>query len=163
MCPRSWNNNWHRNIQRVAVAVAIAIPAAAAGQASAQVPYPNKPIRLVVPYPAGTASDFAAREIGQQFTKALGQPVLIDPRPGAAATLGHALVAKSTPDGYTLLFATTGGLVSGPALVGAKVGYDALKDFAPIGLVNYVPYGLVVTASLPAHNVNELIDLAKAS
>jgi tripartite-type tricarboxylate transporter receptor subunit TctC len=88
---------------------------------------------------------------------------VVDNRPGAAATLGHALVAKSPPDGYTLLLATTGGLVSGPALMGSKIPYDPLKDFATIGLATYVPYALAATASLPVNNVKELIDLAKAS
>jgi tripartite-type tricarboxylate transporter receptor subunit TctC len=129
---------------------------------SAQTPYPSKPIRLIIPYPAGSATDLTARDIGQLFSKSLGQPVVVDPRPGAGATLSHNLVAKSQPDGYTLLFATTGGLVSGPALMGSRVPYDPLKDFAPIGLINYVPYGIVVTPSLSVNNIKELIDLAKA-
>ncbi|HEV7820179.1 MAG TPA: tripartite tricarboxylate transporter substrate binding protein, partial [Burkholderiales bacterium] len=119
--------------------------------------------RLIVPYPPGAGTDFTARALGQEFSKALGQPVVVDNRPGAAATLGHALVAKSPPDGYTLLLATTGGLVSGPALMGSKIPYDPLKDFATIGLATYVPYALAATASLPVNNVKELIDLAKAS
>ena len=125
--------------------------------------WPAKPIRIIVPYPPGSAPDFTAREVGALFTKALGQPVVIDTRPGAAATLAHALAAKAQPDGYTLLLATTGGLVSGPALVGKRIPYDPVKDFAPIGLATYVPYSLVITGSLPARNVRELIDLAKAS
>jgi tripartite-type tricarboxylate transporter receptor subunit TctC len=131
--------------------------------ASAQSPYPNRPIRLIVPYPPGAGTDFTARTVGEQFSKTLGQPVVVDNRPGAAATLGHGLVAKAPPDGYTLLLATTGGMVSGPALVGSKIPYDPLKDFAPIGLATYVPYALMVTPSLPAKNVKELIDLARAS
>jgi tripartite-type tricarboxylate transporter receptor subunit TctC len=88
---------------------------------------------------------------------------VIDNRPGAAATLGHGIVAKAAPDGYTLLLGTTGGLVSGPALLGSKIPYDPLKDFATIGLATYVPYALMVHAGVPANNVKELIDLAKAS
>jgi tripartite-type tricarboxylate transporter receptor subunit TctC len=144
------------------VAIAFALLFIAAGHAPAQ-PYPNKPIRIIVPYPPGSAPDFTAREVGQMYAKALGQSVVIDTRPGTAATLGHAIAAKSQPDGYTLLLGTTGGLVSGPALVGNKIPYDPLKDFAFIGLATYVPYSLVVTGSLPARNVKELIDLAKAS
>ena len=125
--------------------------------------WPVKPIRIIVPYPPGSAPDFTAREVGALFTKALGQPIVIDTRPGAAATLGHAIAAKAQPDGYTLLLATTGGLVSGPALVGDKIPYDPLKDFVTIGLATYVPYSLVVTGALPARNVKELIELAKAS
>jgi tripartite-type tricarboxylate transporter receptor subunit TctC len=146
-----------------AIAFTMAAVVAAGGQASAQAPYPNKPIRLIVPYPPGAGTDFTAREIGQQYSKVLGQPVVIDNRAGAAAIIGHALAAKSPPDGYTLLLGTTGGLVSGPALMGPKIPYDPLKDFATIGLATYVPYALVVTASLPANNVKELIDLARAS
>ena len=123
--------------------------------------YPDKPIRIIVPYPAGSAPDFTAREVGQLYTKALSQPIVIDTRPGAAATLGHAIAAKSNPDGYTLLLATTGGMVSGPALLGHKIPYDASKDFAPIGLATYVPYGLAVTSGLPALSIKELITLAK--
>jgi tripartite-type tricarboxylate transporter receptor subunit TctC len=130
---------------------------------AAQAPYPNKPIRIIVPYPPGAGTDFTGREIGAIFSKALGQAVVIDNRGGAAATIGHALGARAAPDGYTLLLGTTGGLVSGPALLGSKIPYDPLKDFATIGLATYVPYAIAVTASLPANNVKELIDLARAA
>ena len=142
---------------------AIALFALASGHALAQAPYPNKPIRIIVPYPPGAGTDFTGRELGQIFSKALGQSVVIDNRGGAAATIGHALGARAAPDGYTLLLGTTGGLVSGPALMGAKIPYDPLKDFATIGLATYVPYAIAVTASLPAYNVKDLIDLARAS
>jgi tripartite-type tricarboxylate transporter receptor subunit TctC len=145
------------------LAFALLAMACASSDASAQASYPTRPIRLIVPYPPGAGTDFTAREVGQQFSKALGQPVVIDNRPGAAATLGHAVASKAAPDGYTLLLGTTGGLVSGPALMGSKIPYDPLKDFATIGLATYVPYALVLTASLPANNVKELIDLARAS
>ena len=141
-------------------AAALAI---ASGQVAAQAPYPNKPIRIIVPYPPGAGTDFTGREIGAIFSKALGQAVVVDNRGGAAATIGHALGARAAPDGYTLLLGTTGGLVSGPALMGSKIPYDPLKDFATIGLATYVPYAIAVTASLPANNVKELIDLARAS
>ena len=139
--------------------LAIALAAPATTQAQSQ--YPTRPIRLIVPYPPGAGTDFTAREIAAQFSKALGQPVVVDNRPGAAATLGHALAAKAPPDGYTLLLGTTGGLVSGPALLGTKIAYDPLKDFTTIGLATYVPYSLVLTASLPVTNVKELVALAK--
>ena len=133
------------------------------GQSKGQGAYPNKPIRLVVPYPPGAGTDFTAREIGKIITEALGQQVVIDHRPGAAATLGHGMVAKAVPDGYTLGLGTTGGLVSGPALLGNKIPYDPLKDFATIGLATYVPYALIVNASMPVKDVREFIALAKAS
>lgn len=146
-----------------AMALAMVGLVGASGEAAAQAAYPNRPIRLIVPYPPGAGTDFTAREVGAQFSKALGQPVVVDNRPGAAATVGHGLVAKSVPDGYTLLLGTTGGLVSGPALVGSRIPYDPLKDFATIGLATYVPYALIATASLPVNNVKDLIVLAKAS
>src|SRR5476649_2060879 len=99
--------------RRAGFAIVLALAGAwAAPQTSAQAPYPNRPIRLIVPYPPGAGTDFTGREVGAQFSKALGQPVVIDNRGGAAATIGHNLAAKSPPDGYTLLLGTTGGLVS---------------------------------------------------
>jgi tripartite-type tricarboxylate transporter receptor subunit TctC len=151
-------------MHRLAAATVLALSTLAlTTPAAAQANYPVRPIRMVVPYPPGAGTDFTAREVGAAYSKVLGQPVVIDNRPGAAATLGHGLVAKAQPDGYTLLLGTTGGLVSGPALLGSKIPYDPLKDFATIGLATYVPYALIASAALPVRNVKELIDLAKAS
>ena len=122
--------------------------------------YPTKPIRLIVPYPPGAGTDFTARALGERITEALGQQVVVDSRPGAAATLGHGLVAKSPPDGYTLLLATTGGMVSAPAL-GLPIIYDPLKDFAPIGLTTFVPYSLVAHGGFPPNNMRDFIAYAK--
>ena len=133
-------------------------PASVAAQAS----YPNRPIRFVVPYPPGGGTDFIAREIGQRITEALGQPVVIDNRPGAGATLGHGVGAKAAPDGYTILLGTTGGTVSGPAL-GVKINYDPRKDFAPIGFLVYVPYTFVTAGTLAPNSMREFIDFARAS
>jgi len=116
---------------------------------------------MIVPYPPGAGTDFTARALGERITEAFGQQVVIDSRPGAGATLGHGLVAKAPPDGYTLLLATTGGMVSGPAL-GVKLTYDPLKDFATIGLATYVPYSLVTFGGLPPNNMHEFIAYAKA-
>jgi tripartite-type tricarboxylate transporter receptor subunit TctC len=158
------NNEKGETMTRRHASVVLAATAlcSAAAAALAQAPYPNRPIRFVVPYPPGGGTDFTAREIGQRITEALGQPVVIDNRPGAGATLGHGVAAKAAPDGYTLLLGTTGGMVSGPAL-GVKISYDPLKDLAPIGFVVHVPYTLVVSGALAANNVRELIELAKAS
>jgi tripartite-type tricarboxylate transporter receptor subunit TctC len=145
-----------------AFASALSIVAGAYAQSSAQAPYPNRPIRFIVPYPPGGGTDFTAREIGQRISEGLGQPVVIDNRPGAGATLGHDLGAKALPDGYTILLGTTGGTVSGPAL-GVKVAYDSVKDFAPIGFLVHVPYTLVTTGGLAAGNVRELIEFARAA
>jgi tripartite-type tricarboxylate transporter receptor subunit TctC len=146
----------------VRVCMALAMLAARA-PSFAQAPYPDRPIRLIVPYPPGAGTDFTGREVGQLFAKTLGQAVVIDNRGGAAAVIGHTLGAKAPPDGYTLLLGTTGGLVSGPALMGDKIPYDPLKDFATIGLATYVPYAIAVTASVPANNIRELVELARAS
>jgi len=124
--------------------------------------YPNRPVRFVVPYPPGGGTDITAREMGQRMGELLGQTFVIDNRPGAGATLGHGLVAKSAPDGYTILLATTGGTVSGPAL-GVKINYDPLKDFSHIGFLVYVPYTLVTFAGLAPNSVRELVDMAKAA
>lgn len=146
---------------RCVIALSVACAAAVTSLAAAQ-PYPSKPIRLIIPYPPGSGTDFTGREIARVLTEGIGQQVVVDHRPGAAATLGHALVAKAVADGYTLLLGTTGGLVSGPALLGNKIPYDPLKDFAPIGLATYVPYALILNAGVPANTVREFIALAKS-
>ena len=146
----------------VAAIVCATFAAANALAQSAPGAYPNKPIRMIVPYPPGAGTDFTAREIGKAISDALGQPVVIDNRPGAAATLGHNIVSKAAPDGYTLGLGTTGGLVSGPALLGNRIPYDPLKDFTHIGLATFVYYCVFTTASLPANNMREFIALAKS-
>lgn len=140
-------------------AASLGVAAPALAQPSA---YPNKPIRIIVPYPPGAGTDFTAREIGRALHEAFGQPVVMDHRPGAAATLGHGLMAKATPDGYTLGLATTGGMVSGPALMGNRIPYDPLKDFAHIGLATYVYYAVFVNSKFPPNSMREFIDYAKA-
>ena len=135
----------------------IALPIAHAADA----PYPTKPIRLIVPYPPGGSTDPTARAYGQWISEKLGVPVVIDNRPGAGATIGHALGAKAPPDGYTLLLGTSAGLVVSPAF-GTKLPYDPIKDLVPIGLGVYVPFLLVVHPSVAAKNTKEFIDLAKA-
>ena len=139
------------------VLVALLLPA----PAHAQPHYPAKPIRLIVPYPPAGTTDFVAREISQKLGEAFGQPIVIDNRPGAGTLIGLALGAKSAPDGYTITFGTSAGLAVNPAL-GVKMPYEPLRDFAPIGLMVYVPYLLVVHPSLPVRNVRELVDLAKS-
>jgi tripartite-type tricarboxylate transporter receptor subunit TctC len=142
-----------------AILFALAGIFAAENAAVAQAPYANRPIRFIVPYPPGAGTDFTAREIGQRLAEALGQQVVIDNRPGAGATLGHGLAARAAPDGYTILLATTGGMVSSPAL-GVKLSYDPLKDFAPIGIAVYVPYSLVVNGGIPAKTMPGKLNFA---
>jgi tripartite-type tricarboxylate transporter receptor subunit TctC len=128
---------------------------------AAELNYPVRPIRIIVPYPPGGSTDPTARILGQWFAEKFAQPVVIDNRPGAGATLGHALGAQATPDGYTLLLGTSGGLVTGPAF-GTKVAYDPVKDLTAIGLVVDVPFLLIVHPSVPAKTMREFIELGKA-
>ncbi len=123
--------------------------------------YPSKPIRLVVPFPAGGSLDVVARAIGQKLTDAWGQPVIIDNRPGAGGNIGADLVAKSAPDGYTILEGALSTHAVNVSLY-AKMPYDPIKDFAPITLVAVTPNVLVLNPSLPVNSVQELIAYAKA-
>lgn len=129
--------------------------------AAPDVAYPTKPIRIIVPYPPGGSTDPTARAYGNWLSEKFGVSIVIDNRAGAGSTIGHALGAAATPDGYTLLLGTSAGLVVSPAL-GTKVQYDPIKDFAPVGLAVYTPFLLVVHPSVPAKTTAEFIDLAKA-
>jgi len=128
--------------------------------ASAQT-YPDKPIRMVVPFAAGGTSDILARFVAPPLTAALGQTVIVDNRPGAGSNLGSEIVAKAPPDGYTLIMATPA-LASNQALYG-KLNYDPVNGFAPVTLVAEIPIALVVHPSMPTKTVKELIALAKAN
>ena len=122
--------------------------------------YPSRPIRMIVPYPPGGSTDPTGRAFAAWLSEAFGQQVVVDNRPGAGATIGHGLGAKATPDGYTIMLGTSGGLAAAPAF-NPKVPYDPVKDFAPIGLGVYTPFLLVVHPSLPA-NLKEFIALGKS-
>jgi tripartite-type tricarboxylate transporter receptor subunit TctC len=128
---------------------------------AAEPAYPTKPVRIIVPYPPGGTTDPTARAFSTWFADKLGTSFVIDNRPGAGSTLGHGLAAKATPDGYTLVLGTSGGLVVSAAF-GSKLSYDPVKDFTPIGIGVYVPFLIVVHPSVPAKNVKELVELAKA-
>jgi tripartite-type tricarboxylate transporter receptor subunit TctC len=149
-----------RTSLNVCVAALIAAVMAAAVHA-ADIKYPNKPVRVIVPYPPGGSTDPTARAYGNWLSEKFGVPIVIDNRPGAGSVIGHGLGAKATPDGYTLLLGTSAGLVVSPAF-GTKLPYDPVKDFAPIGLGVHVPFLIVVHPSVAAKSVTELIDLAKA-
>jgi tripartite-type tricarboxylate transporter receptor subunit TctC len=131
---------------------------AAAGPVAAQ-PFPAKSIRIVVGFQAGGGVDMSARTLGKYITDALGQPVVVDNRAGAAGNIGANLVAKSTPDGYTLLMSNS--TISIPGLF-LNLPFDVRKDFDPVSLVAIGPSVLAANLSLPANNVTELIALAKA-
>lgn len=123
--------------------------------------YPAKPVRLVVPFPAGGSTDVLARVISMKAAEILGQQIIIDNRPGAGGTIGSDQVAKAAPDGYTLLIATGSTHSIGP-IVNPRIPYDVERDFVPIGLVANTASVLVVPASLPVKNLAEFIALAKA-
>jgi tripartite-type tricarboxylate transporter receptor subunit TctC len=128
--------------------------------AAAQADYPNKPVRLVVPFPPGNPADFAARLLGERWSAAWGQPVVIDNVPGAAGTIGVARVAKAAPDGYTLVMTGDAAAVVNITLM-PNLGYDTRRDFAPISQIGSTPNLLVVRKDLPATDVASLIALAR--
>ena len=129
------------------------------GLAAAQ-DFPNKPIRLIVPFPAGGPNDLIARVVGQRMSEITKQPVVIDNRGGQAGVLGTDAVAKSNPDGYTIGITSASSLVISPSM--EKVPYDARKDLAAITVVVTVPEMLVVASNVPAKNMDELVALARA-
>ena len=133
-----------------------------APSALAQAPFPTKPVRLVVPFPAGGTTDILARAAAQKLSETLGQQVIVDNRPGAGGNIGAELVAKAPADGYTLLMGTVGTHAINPSLY-AKMPYDHVKDFAPVILVAGVPNVLVVNPEVPVKSVPELIAYAKAN
>jgi tripartite-type tricarboxylate transporter receptor subunit TctC len=141
--------------------VAIANMAAAPADTARAQAYPNRPIRLVVPFPAGGPLDVMGRLLAQQLSTTLGQ-VIVDNRPGAGATLGGRAVATAEPDGYTLLLGSAASLAIGPALY-KNIGYDPLKSFAPVATFSSVPYVMVGAMNAPYKNVPELLAYAKAN
>ncbi len=128
--------------------------------AHAQGGYPNRPIRLIIPFAAGGAVDIMARPIAKKLTEQLGQSVVVDNRGGAGGSIAAELTAKSPPDGYTLFLGSTSPLVINPAFI-AKLGYDSVKDFTPISLVVQQPLIIVAHPSLPVRNVKDVVALAR--
>ena len=148
---------------RLAAALLIAAAVLGSGVAPAAAQdYPNRPITLVVPFAPGGSTTIVARIVADRLADALGQQIIVDNRPGAGGTVGTRQVAKSAPDGYTLVLGYTGTLAIGPSLF-PNVGYDPRKDFAPIGRIATAPNTLVVHPSFNVHSVKELIDYAKAN
>jgi tripartite-type tricarboxylate transporter receptor subunit TctC len=143
--------------------VAAGLIAAALGvlvQGAAAQDYPNKPVRLIVPFPPGGSTDVLARTLAQPLSVALGQPVVIDNRPGAAGNIGTAMAAKAPADGYTLLWCANT-CVTNPMLY-ADSGYDTLKDLQPLAMIAGSPQAVVLHPSVPASTIAELIALARA-
>lgn len=139
----------------------LAVAGLSAGAASAQDTYPSRPVRIVVTLSAGSQVDILARLVGEKLGQSLGQPVIVENRPGAGGTLAAAFVAAATPDGYTLLMTANGHAIN-PALYD-KLRFDTAKDFRGVSLVAVVPSVLVTSPGVPATNVSELIALLKAN
>src|SRR5256885_15047207 len=142
---------------RVALAVVSLVLAAAAAAQS----YPNRAVRVIVPWPPGQATDIAARIIAERLQNSLGQPFVIENKPGAGGAIGTDAVAKSPGDGYTLLAASSGPISIMPNL--QKTPYEPLNDLAPISLVAATPFALVTHPAFPANNAKEFIALVKAN
>ena len=152
--PESVMNPWFKALGAALISLSVIQPTWAQG-------YPAKPVRLVVPFPAGGATDVLARAISQKAAEKLGQQIVIDNKPGAGGTIGSDIVAKAAPDGYTLLIATGSTHSIGP-IVNARIPYNVERDFTPIALVANTASVLVVPATLPAKNLKEFIALAKS-
>jgi tripartite-type tricarboxylate transporter receptor subunit TctC len=146
-----------RHALRAVAGVAIAV---AAGAVMAQ-GYPSKPIRLIVPLAAGSTADIVSRFAGQELSKVLGQPVVIENKPGAGGTIAMAELARAAPDGYTIAFASQGTLVFNQAIY-AKPGYDSLKDFAPLAFVGGVSNVMIVPPASTAGKPTDVVAAAKA-
>lgn len=139
----------------LALTTAALVPAALA-----QDKWPSKPIRIVVPFPAGGTSDVLARLVGLKLSESLGQTVLVDNKPGSSGNLGADAVAKSAPDGHTLVLMDVGNLAISPSLY--KLPFNVASDFAPVAMVAYSPHLLVTSSKVPANTAKELIDWVKA-
>jgi tripartite-type tricarboxylate transporter receptor subunit TctC len=144
-----------RILRTLVAGFALLLPALAVAQ-----DFPTKPIKLIVPFPAGGPSDIIARVVGQRMSEMVKQPILIENRSGQAGVLGTDVVAKASPDGYTIGIVSASALVINPSM--EKTPYDVAKDIAPITLVVTVPEMLVVAGNVPATNMAELVALAKA-
>jgi len=143
-------------LKRLLLAIALIVPLAAAAQ-----PYPSKPIRFVVPYPAGGPLDTVARIVGERVSESVGEPVIVENKAGAGGNIGADLVAKSAPDGYTILMGAVATHAINPSLY-ASMPYDARKDFIPVTQIASTPNVLVVNPALPVHDVAEFVAYAKA-
>lgn len=146
---------------KAAVIASAVVAGMLATQANSQDRYPSKPIRLVVPFPAGGSTDIIGRLVAQKLSERLGQQVVVDNRGGAGGTIGTDNAAKSPADGYTLLLSTTSTLAVAPSAY-SKLAYDPVRDFAPVALVAITPYLLVVNTDVKAKTLAEFVALAKS-
>jgi tripartite-type tricarboxylate transporter receptor subunit TctC len=139
-----------------------AYPASAASAQEASRGFPNKPVRLIAPYPPSGGTDAVARPIAANFSKAWGQPVVVDNRGSGGGVVAHQMVANAPPDGYTLFLSTGAGMVSTPLVI-TTAGYDPVKDFAPVGMAALLPAFLVSQSVLPVNTVQDVIASARSS
>jgi len=150
-----------KTINRVLKGTAIALAASLVmGGAVAQTDYPNRPIKMVVAYPAGQGTDINARYMAEELSKALGQPVVVDNKAGASGNIGTAYAARATPDGYTILMGASGTHAMNPALF-SQPGFDALNDFIPIAATIVIPMAISAHPSIGVKNIPELMAWAK--
>src|SRR2546425_1777854 len=140
--------------------IAAVLAALCASAASAAEPYPVRPVRIIVAVGAGGGDDLTARQVAAKLSELLGRQFFVENRPGAGGMIGQTFVAKSPPDGYTLLLA--GGSMAGARYVNANMGYDLLRDFTPVSLIETSPFVLVVNPALPARSVGEFIALGRS-
>lgn len=162
MTPRNHFSSRRRSALRLAATLPLACGLAFAGMAQAQAQaYPNKAIKLIIPYAVGGSTDQTGRLVAQSLSARLGQPVVVENRAGAGGTVGHDLVAKAPADGYTLLFSAAGPLTVTPHTY-SRLSYEPIKGFEPITLVATQPLLLVVKPALKVNNVGELIRYAQA-
>ena len=145
-----------KTIHRALAAVLLALPLAALAQA-----WPQKPVRIIVPYPAGGTSDILARTVSVKLGEIWGQSVVVENKPGANGNVGADFVAKSPPDGYTILLADVGAIAISPSVY-TTLGFDPTKDFSPVTMVAYSPHILAVNPNVPVKSVKELIEYSKA-
>ncbi len=145
---------------KVVIRLASFLAAALIGTGASAQAYPSKPVRIVVPFPAGGVADIMARTVGVRLAEQLGQPVVVENRAGASAIIGSEYVARAAPDGYTLLLANLPVLAINP-IAYAKLPYDPIKDFQPISMIADQPYIIAISPSIPAKTLPEFIQLAK--
>lgn len=146
---------WARGLIVAGIVATVLVPAMAPAQ-----PYPNRPLKLIVPFPAGGPTDIVGRAVAQALSQRVGQPVVVDNKPGAGSTIGTDLAAKSAPDGYTLLLGSSS-LTINPILY-PKIPYDALRDLAPITLVSRIPNVLTIHPGVQANTLTEFLALARS-
>ncbi|MEJ0077946.1 MAG: tripartite tricarboxylate transporter substrate binding protein [Alphaproteobacteria bacterium] len=148
--------------RRTLLTTIAAAPLTSLASRSARAAYPDKPVRLIVPFAAGGNADFVGRLVGESMGRTLGHPIVVENRAGAGGSLGADMAAKAAPDGYTLFLGSNGPLTVNP-FVQAKLGYDPQKDFAPVGLANLAPHCLAVNGDVKANTISEFVALTKTT